>query len=235
MGEAEKKSDNGGDALWAQTYIQQITRAQEEERKRIARDLHDDVSPDIIIIIQKLDKFLSSPHVKPELKASLEEVRQQAVKALESLRATAQGLRPRIIDDLGLTAALEWIAEELEKETGIRASVETGSMEPELSPEAQILLFRIAQEALNNVRKHAGASGVRIRVEGGGESITMTITDNGRGFETPDKIEAMVSAGRLGLVGMHERARLLNGALQIKSAPGKGTEITITIPRQAAG
>jgi PAS domain S-box-containing protein len=212
-------------------YIQQITRAQEEERKRIARDLHDDVSPDIIILMQKLDNLTSTQRLKlSTVRESIEEVRGQAVKALESLRATAQGLRPRIIDDVGLVAALEWIAEELERDQKIQTRVETRNMERVLSPETQILLFRIAQEALNNIRKHARASMVTIRVEGGENNITMTVTDDGQGFEAPGKIEGMVSAGRLGLMGMHERARLLNGTLQIKSAPGKGTEVTVKIP-----
>ncbi len=217
-------------------YIQQITRAQEEERKRIARDLHDDVSPDIIVLIQKLDNITSTPKPKiMEVRAGLEEVREQAVKALEGLRATAQGLRPRIIDDLGLVAALEWIAEELERDQKIRISVETKNMDRKLSSETQILLFRIAQEALNNIRKHARAARVMIKLEGGDKEIKMTVTDDGQGFKAPEKIEGMVSAGRLGLMGMHERARLLNGTLKIKSAAGEGTEITVRLPWPATG
>jgi len=212
-------------------YIQQITRAQEEERKRIARDLHDDVSPDIIVLIQKLDNITSVQKRKmADIRAGLDEVREQAVKALEGLRATAQGLRPRIIDDLGLVAALEWIAEELERDQKIRTKVETKDINRNLSSETQILLFRIAQEALNNIRKHAHASNVIIKLEGGENEVKMTVTDNGHGFQAPQKIEGMVSAGRLGLMGMHERARLLNGTLHIKSAPGDGTEITVRLP-----
>ncbi len=216
-------------------YIQQITRAQEEERKRIARDLHDDVSPDIIILIQKLDNLATTQRLKlATVKDKLQDLRGQAVEALEALRATAQGLRPRIIDDLGLVAALEWIAEELEKDQPIQTKVEARGLERALSPEMQIVLFRIAQEGLNNIRKHARATAVNIRLEGGDNYITMTVTDNGQGFEAPGRIEGMVSAGRLGLMGMYERARLLNGNLQIKSAPGKGTELTVRLPWQAS-
>jgi two-component system, NarL family, sensor histidine kinase DegS len=212
-------------------YLQQITRAQEEERKRISRDLHDDVSPDLIILIQKLDQLAAAPRLKlATIKENLEDIRGQAVKALEGLRATAQGLRPRVIDDLGLVAALEWIAEELERTQHVRIRVETKNMDRTLAPETQILLFRIAQEALNNIRKYARAANVSIRLDGGEKHIRMTIADDGQGFEAPGKIEKMVSAGRLGLMGMHERARLLNGTLQIKSAPGKGTVITVTLP-----
>jgi PAS domain S-box-containing protein len=214
-----------------QAYIQQITRVQEEERKRIARDLHDDVSPHMIILIQKLDNLATTQHLKlATVKEKLQELRSQTVEALETLRATAQGLRPRIIDDLGLIAALEWIAEGLEKDQNIQTKVEARGMERTLSPETQIVLFRIAQEALNNVRKHARASAVTIRLEGEKDYITMTVTDNGQGFEVPGRAEDMVSAGRLGLMGMYERARLLDGNLQIKSAPGQGTELTIRLP-----
>jgi PAS domain S-box-containing protein len=216
-----------------QAYIQQITRAQEDERKRISRDLHDDVSPDIIVLIQKLDNLASTQRLKlATVKEKLQELRGQAVKALEGLRATAQGLRPRIIDDLGLVAALEWIAEGLEKDQGIQVKVAAEGMDRPLPPEAQIVLFRIAQEALNNIRKHAKASLVNISLVVGKDEIKMTVTDNGQGFEVPARAEEMVSAGRLGLMGMYERARLMAGNLQIKSAPGKGTEVSVTLPWQ---
>jgi PAS domain S-box-containing protein len=217
-------------------YIQQITRAQEEERKRIARDLHDDVSPDILILIQKLDDITSGQHVKMSgMKVKISDIRSQAVKALESLRRTAQGLRPRILDDLGLAAALEWIAEELQKDTDIVTAVEVTGIDRTIPPETQILLFRIAQEALNNIRKHTRATHVSIKIEGKTDGLTMIVTDNGEGFHVPDRVEDMVSDGRLGLMGMYERARLLNGNLNIKSTPGQGTEIVITLPWQAKG
>jgi two-component system, NarL family, sensor histidine kinase DegS len=217
-----------------QAYIQQFTRAQEEERKRIARDLHDDVSPGILILIQKLDNLAGTQRLKlATVKEKLQDLRGQAVEALEALRVTAQGLRPRIIDDLGLVAALEWIAEDLEKDQEIQIKVEANGLKQTLSPETQIVLFRIAQEALNNIRKHAKASEVTIRLEGSDTDITMTVTDNGQGFEVPVRAEDMVSAGRLGLMGMYERARLLSGSLQITSVPGRGTELTVTLPWHA--
>jgi len=217
-----------------QSYIRQITRVQEEERKRIARDLHDEVSPEILILIQKLDKLAAAKGPRAaNLKESIAGLRRQAVDALQSLRRCAQGLRPRIIDDLGVEAALGWLADELEKDLGIDARVEATGIDSALSPETQIVLFRIAQEATNNIRKHAGATRVTIRVTGGEDFITMTVTDNGRGFEVPQRADGMVGEGRLGLMGMYERARLLNGKLEIKSAPGKGTEVAVQLPRGA--
>ncbi len=217
------------------TYIQQITRVQEEERKRIARDLHDDVSPYILILIQKLDKLASSPRMKlTTFKENLETLRSQAVEALEATRRCAQGLRPRIIDDLGLIAAIEWIGEELERTRGIKVNVKVTDIDQPLTAETQIVLFRIAQEALNNVRKHAHATAVDIKVEVGKEYIDMVVADNGAGFKMPERVEDMVRAGRLGLMGMYERARLINGNLQIKSEPGRGTELFVRLPQQIA-
>ena len=117
----------------------------------------------------------------------------------------------------------------LEKDQGIATHVEVTGIDRDMSAETQIVLFRIAQEALNNIRKHAHASSVSIRIEGG-EAIVMTITDDGEGFEVPEKVEEMVSAGRLGLMGMYERARLLNGHLQMTSEPGKGTKLVVRLP-----
>ncbi len=212
-------------------YIQQITRVQEEERKRIARDLHDEVSPEVLILIQKLDKLAMVRGLKAaDVKKNIAEMRRQAVDALQSLRRCAQGLRPRIIDDLGLEAALGWLADELEKDLGIDAAVEVTGIDRALPPETQIVLFRIAQEAFNNIRKHAGAKKVAIKVTGADDAITMTVTDDGRGFEVPQRAEDMVRAGRLGLMGMYERARLLNGSLEIKSGPGRGTEVVVRLP-----
>jgi signal transduction histidine kinase len=194
------------------------------------------VSPDLIILIQKMDDLAATQRLKLAIvKEKLQDLRSQAVEALEALRATAQGLRPRIIDDLGLVAALEWIAEELEKDQNIQIKVEATAVRHALSPETQIVLFRIAQEALNNIRKHAKASLATIKLEDIDDDITMTITDNGRGFEVPGRAEDMVSAGRLGLMGMYERARLLNGNLQIKAAPGWGTELTVKLPWHTDG
>jgi two-component system sensor histidine kinase DegS len=213
------------------SYARQITITQEEERKRIARDLHDDVSPLLLLLIQKLDKLATEQRPKVStLKKSFQELREQAVEALESLRGCAQGLRPRIIDDLGLVAAIEWIGEVLEKDQGIATNVQVSGIDRDISPETQIVLFRIAQEALNNIRKHARASSVTIKVEGKDKDIVMTITDNGQGFEVPERVEEMVGAGRLGLMGMYERAKLLNGDLQISSEPGKGTKLVVTLP-----
>jgi PAS domain S-box-containing protein len=213
-------------------YVQLITRAQEEERKRISRELHDEVASSLLLLTQHLDAIASStkPKLLPSLKGRMEELRALTIEALGSLRRCAQDLRPRILDDLGLVAALEWMTEELVKNHRIDARVEVEGAEQTLPVEVQLLLFRIAQEALSNIRKHADASTAVVRLEFGDDSINMAISDNGKGFELSSRVEDLASAGKLGIIGMYERARLLGGSLEIKSELGKGTHVFTKIP-----
>jgi len=213
-------------------YVQQVTRAQEEERKRISRELHDNVAPPLLLLIQRLDTITSStrPRLSHSLKDKLNGLRIQVIEALENLRHYAQDLRPRIIDDLGLIAALEWMVEDLVKEYGIDAQVEVVGVEQSLPDEVQLLLFRIAQEALTNIRRHAEATRAWITIEFGDDKIVLTVKDNGKGFELPQRIGDLTSAGKLGLAGMQERAQLIGGKLRLQSELGKGTTVTVEVP-----
>ena len=213
-------------------YIQQVTRAQEEERKRLARDIHDDVAPSLLLIIQRLDAITSStkPRLSSSLKSKLEDLYTQVTKALENLRRYAQDLRPGIIDDLGLVAALEWMAENLDKNYGIDTKVEVIGIERSLPDEVQLLLFRIAQEALTNIRRHAEALRVWITLEFGDDKTVLTVKDNGKGFKLPQRIGDLANVRKLGILGMYERGRLLGGTLEVKSELGKGTIIIMEAP-----
>ncbi|GAI25749.1 unnamed protein product, partial [marine sediment metagenome] len=212
-------------------YIQLITKAQEDERRRIARELHDDVASSLLLLIQRLDAIASStPRLSTSLKNKLEDIYSHATAALENLQRSAQDLRPRIIDDLGLVAALEWMAENLTKDYGIVTRVEVIGVERGLPDEVQLLLFRIAQEALTNIRRHAEASRAWITLEFGEKKAVLIIKDNGKGFEMPQGMGGLASAGKLGLAGMQERTQLIGGSLRIQSEAGKGTTITIEVP-----
>ncbi len=213
-------------------YVHQVTRAQEDERKRIARELHDEASPPLLLLIQRLDTVSSGtrPKLSHSLKEGLEGLRSQAIEALETLRRCAQDLRPRILDDLGLVAALEWMTEDMVKSQGIDAHTKVMGVEQTLPVETQLLLFRIAQEALSNIRTHAEASRVVVKLEFGDNSIKMTVSDNGKGFELPERMGDLASVGKLGLAGMQERARLLGGSLEVESELGKGTRVEVETP-----
>ncbi|KTB48257.1 PAS domain S-box [Dehalogenimonas alkenigignens] len=215
-------------------YVQEVLRAQEDERKRVARELHDEVSPSLLLLIQRIDAISSNSRLKLSevMKQKMEDLRVQTVEALESTRRIAQDLRPRILDDLGLIAALEWMADNLIKKHGIEAKVIIVGREQALSSEVQLLLFRIAQEALNNVRKHSDASQVEITVTFGEEKTVVSIADNGKGFSVPLRISDLAAGGKLGLAGMQERAQLIGGHVDLKSDPGHGAVVTVEVPNQ---
>ena len=212
-------------------YLQKILVAQEEERKRIARDLHDDTSQSLLLLTHQLDAIASDPKNKltEPVREKLNQVYNLAVDTLGSLRRYAQELRPAILDDMGLVAALEWMADKLITEDGIDADVQLDMQRQDLPHEVQLVLFRIGQEALGNVKRHAEASKVVIRLEAGAGEIKMTIVDNGKGL-AQIQVSDLSSAGKLGIMGMRERAQLLGGTLNIESELGKGTAVIVMIP-----
>jgi PAS domain S-box-containing protein len=211
--------------------IHRTLMAQEEERKRIARELHDDIAQSILLLSRRLDILISTGAHKPP-KASvgeLEHIQNIANETYKSLQRYARDLRPSILDQMGLVAALNWLAEELGKELGIKTTVKADKLPP-LPSETELAMFRIAQEALNNVRKHAQASKINITVKADSSNVKMTITDNGKGFSAPRLTGDLAREGKLGILGMEERARLIGGNLQIKSEPGKGTTVLAKAP-----
>ena len=213
-------------------YLKQVLQAQEEERKRISRELHDDAGQSLLLLIHRLDALASDPANKlaKPAKDKIARLHGLAVKILDGLRRYAQELRPAILDHMGLVAALGWMAENVNREQGAKVIVEVRGTECELSPEARLVLFRIAQEALNNVKKHSEATRAVVKLEYEPQKIILTITDNGKGFDLPERLSDLASTGKLGLTGMEERARLLGGTLRVQSKPGEGTAVTAELP-----
>jgi len=215
-------------------YLQQITRAQEEERERIARELHDDTIQYLVVLARQLDDLAnSSKSMSKEDKAYLENLRQQTNSIMEGVRRLSHDLRPATLDRLGLVAALEWLASSMEKLSGIDVKVEKSGTERRLPGEVELVMFRIAQEALSNVRRHSKANNAEVMVEFDDKKVRMTIRDNGKGFALPEKVGDLLKKGKLGLAGMQERIQLLNGSLKIESQPGKGTTVVIEAPIQS--
>jgi len=213
-------------------YLQQVTRAQEHERQRIAQELHDETAQSLLLMAQRLDSLASTAkkRLNRDVAAELQEVRATTIEALMELRRLAQDLRPRILDDMGLVPALEWLADDLAEQDGIEARVEVDGTLPRLSEEGQLLLFRIAQEALRNIGKHSGASEATLSLRAYDDRLEMRVADNGEGFTLPKAVGDLAATGKLGLLGMHERARLLGGTLDIRSERRKGTTVVVELP-----
>ena len=212
-------------------YLRQVTTAQEEERKRIARELHDDTAQELVALSRRLDKLLSvSSQLSSRESKQLDEAHQHVDRILEGVRRFSRDLRPSILDDLGLLPALEWLASELTNQFGIAIGTAVVGTERRFTPEAELLMFRIAQEALRNTCRHADASRAWITVEFDDGKTVMRITDNGSGFDLPENTSDLASLGKLGLAGMEERAKLLGGTLSMHSEKGTGTTVTVEVP-----
>ncbi|MGA2367023.1 MAG: PAS domain S-box protein [Dehalococcoidia bacterium] len=212
-------------------YLNQITRAQEEERKRISRELHDDTAQALFAISRQMDNFIRDNLTLPEQKRKiLQDIRQRIGVTLQGIRRFSQDLRPSIIDDLGLMPAVKWLVKQKSEESGIDILLKITGKEQRLLPEMELILFRIIQEGLNNISKHASASEAEVQVGFEDSRVDVSIVDNGQGFELPQSVGDLSPSGKLGLVGMQERVSLINGSLIIKSEPGKGTEVKVSVP-----
>jgi two-component system, NarL family, sensor histidine kinase UhpB len=199
-----------------------VLRAQEEERRRLARDLHDEVNQALTAILLRLQAL--SQAAPPELDEELTELKRLVNQAMGELLQLARQLRPTALDDHGLLPAMATQVRRFAAQTGIKADLNATGESATLQPDEQIAVYRIAQEALANIARHAGATRVEVDLRAGGDGVELTVRDDGRGFE-PGR-----PAGGLGLGGMAERARLVGGELTIESRPGAGTALCLKVP-----
>ena len=212
-------------------YLQQATRAQEEERKRISRELHDETIQALVVLSRQLEALASSSKGLPEEShLRLEELRQKTNNIMQGVRRLSQDLRPAALDRLGLVAALEWLAAEVVEYSGIATKVNVLGNERRLGEEVELVLFRIVQESLRNVWRHSQATSAEITVEFDQNKTRIAVSDNGKGFSLPRTIGNLAKDGKLGLAGMQERAQLIGATLTIESQLGKGCTITAELP-----
>jgi signal transduction histidine kinase len=207
-----------------------VWRVQEDERRRLARELHDGLGQNLTALKHRIGQI--GRQLTPEqsqLRDELDTAMTLCATALEDTRNLSRLLRPPILDDLGLEPALQWLARGVETSTGVAVVVEIEPL-PELDGELQTLLFRVAQEALNNAAKHAGASSLLLRLVERDASVQLQIIDDGLGFDPAQ----VVSAGGSGLGSMRERLRLYGGTMEIASSPGHGTRLRASIPLDAS-
>ena len=212
-------------------YLQQITRAQEEERKRISRELHDDTAQLLLSLSRQIDNFIRNEHEpNPKHVAFMKSMQEQVNSGVQAVNRYAQDLRPSLIDDLGLMAALRSLVKRAQEYDAMEITLEVSGEERRLPSEVEMLLYRVIQEALNNAWKHAQATEVILIISFDENRVSVTVSDNGTGFDVSETMDTMSQTGKLGLIGMQERARLLGGTLDFDSSPGNGTRVQFTMP-----
>jgi PAS domain S-box-containing protein len=211
-------------------YFQQATKAQEEERKRISHELHDDTIQSLVVLSRQLDAMADDPGLSQENRARLEELWRQTDSILQGVRRLSHDLRPAMLDRLGLLPAVEFLASEVTKHSNVATKVNLIGKEHRLPEEVAIALFRITQEALRNVWRHSGATRAEINIEFSRDWARITVSDDGKGFQVPEKMSDLAKQEKLGLAGMQERAQLVGGTLTVQSQPGKGTTVTVEAP-----
>jgi signal transduction histidine kinase len=201
--------------------------AQEEERRRLARELHDDTAQALASVLIRL-RVLERTEDPQELRARLHEFREVIARALDDVRRMAIDLRPSTLDDLGLVPALESHARAVAGHAHLQVRVTARGIERRLPPQIELVVYRIVQEALSNIAKHAAATEVDISLRREGAALRVTVHDNGRGFDVGQTLASRERG--LGLFGMQERAALVGGRVDVRSAPGQGTTVTAIIP-----
>lgn len=208
----------------ASDALRRVVEGQELERARLARELHDETGQALTSILLGLKRVEDAPDGE-SAKGAARDLRPQIVDTLQNVRRLAVELRPTALDDFGLVPALERLAASFAEGSGIRVDLEAAIGEERLPPEVETALYRIVQEALTNVAKHAGASRVSIVLNRRNGAVGAVVEDDGRGIAAGGS-----GADGLGLVGMRERVGLLGGRLTIESSDGSGTTIAVEVP-----
>lgn len=226
-------------ALQAQESLRALSHrlrtAREEESARIAQELHDDLGQELSVLRLELERLHRRVAAGADLAQSenvltlIDEIGERVDAAVRSVRRISSELRPGVLDCLGLVAGLEWLLHEFERRTGICTALIAEGVEQRVDSEISTALFRITQEALSNVARHSGATSVATQLSGSGNALVLWVRDDGRGFDSSMEPQSP----SLGLLGMRERAWRLGGTVNITSVAGDGTELQVTIPRNA--
>lgn len=211
-------------------YIGAITRAQEDERLRLARELHDQTAQSLVALNHRIQMI--APHLKDDSEAAdlVAETRLMIMQTLDELRRVVRALRPVYLEELGLVPALQMLARDLDQQ--ITVTFEKTGSPHRLAAEKEIAIYRIAQEALNNARRHSEASQIWLTVQFDDHQITVSVRDNGQGFAAPRHAIELTEGGQghFGIIGMYERASLIGAHLHIQAEPGKGTTVMVRSP-----
>ena len=223
---ARLRREHAAQALFAR----QLINSQEEERKRIAGELHDSLGQTLLLVKNRALLGLNQPDVPPGIAGHFRQISDSASDAIEEVRATAFALRPYELDRLGLSKATESMIEKVAATSSIKFSTDLDDVAGRLPPEIEISVYRILQEAINNAVRHSGATSVIVEMKQEPPLLRVSILDDGRGFDAATvQTTAEQQRNGFGLRGLAERAKLIGGAFQVQSAAGKGTRVTLTV------
>ncbi|MBE2199525.1 MAG: hypothetical protein IAE79_13005 [Anaerolinea sp.] len=211
-------------------YLGAVTTGQEEERRRLARELHDDTIQSLIALNQQIQLAQMSAQDESN-RDRLATMQQMAEQTVADLRRLTRNLRPIYLEDLGLIPALDMLAQEMGRALDLPISFEAAGQERRLPPDVELVLYRIAQEGLNNVARHAQANRADVYLTFTAEAMCLTVRDDGQGFVIPESPAEMAPSGHFGLLGIQERAEAIGARLHIQSAAGAGTELVVCLPQ----
>jgi signal transduction histidine kinase len=217
MFEGERRFRSLAKAVW---------KVQEEERRRLARELHDGIGQTLTALVNQLRR----PAGARDTGSDAEDPLHIAEIALRDVRELSRLLRPPVLDDLGLRAALQWLARTLRQHGGLSVAVDWQGSDERLDAEVETLVFRIAQEGLNNVLKHSGQLEARLAVNRNAERLELEIVDGGSGFDAARALSPSGGVAGLGLRGMRDRVEMFSGQFAIDSAAGRGSRLRVVVP-----
>jgi len=209
-----------------------VWKVQEDERRRLARELHDGLGQTLTALTNQLERAQQklAGRDAAELAGPLADSVEMARLALNEIRELSRLLRPPVLDDLGLPAALSWLARTLEQRTGLHVELTLEGLEERLDPDLETLVFRLVQEALTNVLRHAGVDRASVAVSRDEGLLALQVADRGRGFDAPAALAGREAATGSGLRGMRDRLELFGGRLDLASEPGEGTLVSAVVP-----
>ncbi len=209
-----------------QSYVRHVTEAQEEERLRISRELHDETAQELVSLVRGLEQIHDiSGDARVQ---AVDDLIESTRETIRSVRRFSRDLRPSALDDLGLTAAIEAIVEDTGAKLRSGATMRVAGKAERLPEAVELTLFRIAQESLRNVEKHSGATSAAVELDFKPGGITLSVSDDGVGFSVSN-VSDLARAGKLGLVGMKERCELVGGSFDLRSSPGEGTRVAVSV------
>ncbi len=212
-------------------YIAKLVETQEAERRRIAQELHDETLQTLMVIANKADS-LATASGDGHLAEGNRWIKQELLKTMEDLRRLSMNLRPSILDNFGLVSGIRWLVNHSNAQGDCRLEVTVVGVERKMSSLAEVTAFRVIQEAIANIQRHAHAMHGKVTLEFADDRLRLEVWDDGVGFQPPERLGTLVSQSKLGMLGMEQRILSLGGTIEIEAYPGRGTRIRAEIPYQ---